>query len=84
MTRDEFERGYCARSGVTVEWFRQHRVALPCACEADGCEGWAAISLDPLLLLHHLCFQLPEREALMGLEMTELRAVTERADVDGK
>jgi hypothetical protein len=41
MTREEFENGYAERSGVTVEWLKEHgREARPCDCGEEGCEGW--------------------------------------------
>lgn len=47
MNASEFERAYADRSGVTVEWLRQHgRVVVPCRCGAPGCEGWASVSQE--------------------------------------
>lgn len=46
MTAEEFERDYCERSGVSVEWLRQHRAVLPCHCGEEGCDGWQMIPLD--------------------------------------
>lgn len=46
MTQDEFERAYADRSGVTVEWLREHRTARPCECHEDTCEGWQMLSLE--------------------------------------
>lgn len=41
MTAEEFAEGYARRSGVTVEWLREHgREVRPCDCGEDGCEGW--------------------------------------------
>lgn len=41
MTKEEFEKGYAERSGVTVEWLEsQGRSADPCDCGEDICEGW--------------------------------------------
>lgn len=41
VTRDEFERAYAERSGVTVQELHDHgRFAEPCDCGADMCEGW--------------------------------------------
>lgn len=42
VRRDEFERAYAARSGVTVDQLHAWgRWAEPCDCGEDGCEGWA-------------------------------------------
>jgi hypothetical protein len=41
MTEEEFADAYAKRSGVTVEWLREHgREARPCDCGEDGCDGW--------------------------------------------
>jgi len=33
MNKEEFEQGYAARSGVTVEWLQEHHLqAYPCDC----------------------------------------------------
>jgi len=41
VTREQFEQAYAARSGVTVDWLKEHgREARPCACNNEGCEGW--------------------------------------------
>lgn len=55
MTRKEFIDAYMARSkipeecrtddGFVRDGFR--RVALPCHCDSEGCEGWAMIRDDP-------------------------------------
>lgn len=45
MTRDEFERAYAERSGVTVEWLHDHdRHAYPCICGGSDCGGWQMLS----------------------------------------
>lgn len=42
MTEAEFEAGYAARSGVSVEWLHKRgRFAEPCDCGEPYCEGWA-------------------------------------------
>ncbi len=38
---EEFAEGYAERSGVTVAWLAEHgRVAMPCCCGGDECQGW--------------------------------------------
>ena len=44
MTAEEFERDYAERSGVTVEWLREHRTVRPCDCDYEKCEGWQMVS----------------------------------------
>lgn len=57
LTRAEFEFMYAARSGVTVaEAFggeHPEYVALHCECDADSCQGWAAVCNTPLSLKAH-------------------------------
>lgn len=53
MTRQEFIDRYCARSGVQWDWLSRHRVALPCACGDDTCEGWVMVRNDTQSILAH-------------------------------
>jgi hypothetical protein len=47
VTREEFERGYAKRSGLTVEELRSHgRVVVRCWCGDRSCDGWASVSAD--------------------------------------
>jgi hypothetical protein len=43
---EQFERDYAERSGVTVEWLREHRVVRPCDCREEGCDGWQSVSRE--------------------------------------
>ena len=48
MTKDEFEKGYAERSGVTVEWLHSMgQWAIPCDCGDEGCHGWQMAHLTP-------------------------------------
>ena len=44
ISRDDFERAYAERSGLTVEQLRTFRTVRPCACDYDKCEGWQSVS----------------------------------------
>lgn len=45
ITRDQFEREYAERSGLTVEKLRElGRVVVACSCGAPECQGWASVS----------------------------------------
>ena len=49
LSAEDFARGYAERSGVTVEWLKEHgREAMPCDCEEDCCESWQMGRPDPL------------------------------------
>lgn len=71
-TRDEFERDYCESQGITLELFRRHHVALPCACEAIDGPHWAAITLMPACLISHLQYRMPDSDGLDLLNAREL------------
>jgi hypothetical protein len=46
--RDRFEQSYATRSGVTVEWLREHgQHVVPCDCDDPGCPGWAMSGTTP-------------------------------------
>lgn len=60
MTRDEFEQGYCERSNISLKEYRRWYVTLPCACDYEGCQGWAAVRNDPYIIEHHKEFNTPE------------------------
>ena len=64
MTQQEFISGYVERSGVSVELLMARRVALPCACGEDGCEGWAMVPNDPDSVETHNALYAPERETI--------------------
>ena len=46
MTKEEFERGYAKRGGISLEQLRAWgRGVVPCACGDPECEGWAMVNL---------------------------------------
>lgn len=48
MTREEFEAEYATRSGVTVEWLREHGQHVEaCECGDAICTGWAMVGNGP-------------------------------------
>jgi hypothetical protein len=60
VTKEEFIREYCDRSGITWEWLSQTTVVLPCTCDSDICQGWAMILNDPDTIRTHLFFYGPD------------------------
>jgi hypothetical protein len=54
MTKDEFIDYYCRNSQWVREQFEKHRVALPCYCGDDSCQGWASVTNDPDLIEEHM------------------------------
>ena len=53
MTKEQFEKSYTKRSGMTKEFYREHFVSLPCKCTSETCMGWAAIHNDKLSIKTH-------------------------------
>ncbi len=44
MTKVEFEKEYSKRSDITLEFYHERFVTLPCNCKADMCNGLACVS----------------------------------------
>ena len=70
MTREEFITAYCDRSKIPMEARRidgfdlgsgYMRIALPCACGEEDCEGWAMI--NPKNAEDHMRFYAPRAKA---------------------
>lgn len=55
MTSDEFERSYCERSGITLEEYHNefNLITLPCNCDHETCDGWAAVDNNQLSIKVH-------------------------------
>lgn len=53
MTKEEFEKVYCERSGIDIEEYQQDNVTLPCDCTHENCNGWAAVSNRRLAIKSH-------------------------------
>lgn len=55
MTDEEFEKRYCENSGITIDEYHGalNLITLPCNCDADNCEGWAAIDNTPQAIKTH-------------------------------
>lgn len=53
MTKEEFEERYCKRSDITLEFYHENFVTLPCDCGISGCKGWACVSNSPLSIKAH-------------------------------
>ena len=53
MTKEEFILNYCRRSDLSAQVFARTLVALPCTCEQEGCNGWAAVAADAQSIAVH-------------------------------
>lgn len=62
MTKEEFMTRYASRSGLAVEecFGPGAQVSLPCACGDSLCEGWAAVSDNPLSIKAHMDLYAPK------------------------
>ena len=58
-TKEEFEGGYCQRSGITIEEYRRNHITMLCSCGEPGCDGWARILNDPDAIEHQRVFCTP-------------------------
>ena len=43
MTKEEFEKGYLERSGLSQKFCNEHFVTMECNCGEEICDGWAQI-----------------------------------------
>jgi len=46
----------------SIDEYRKYRVTLPCACDSELCEEWAAIPNDPISIEDHLKFHTPKKD----------------------
>ena len=53
MNKQEFKEWYCYRSGITEEDFDDDFVVLPCKCDYEGCDGWAAVNNNSISIKVH-------------------------------
>jgi hypothetical protein len=60
MTKEEFIQDYCNRSDLSWEWLSKYKIALPCACGEDECDGWAMVSIDPITIKDHIGLYAPK------------------------
>jgi hypothetical protein len=83
MTRAEYIAAWATRSGLSFEWadlgfvdcgHGRVRVALPCACGDENCEGWAMVPADGVL--DHLEHRAPESLRRAYIEAIEERQPT--------
>lgn len=54
MLKEEFGARYCENSGITKEFYDEWFITLSCACDYDGCEGWAAVRNSDDMIKDHM------------------------------
>lgn len=60
MKKEEFEAGYCERSNITRFYYDKWFITLPCACDYEGCKGWAAVSKKDDFIKDHMELYAPK------------------------
>jgi hypothetical protein len=53
MSKVKFEKEYCNKSGITIEFYHETQVTLPCHCGVESCQGWTAVSNNPVSIKAH-------------------------------
>lgn len=66
ITKEEFENRYIEESEISQEFYNDEFITLPCTCDGEDCEGWAAISNNPLSLKGHNYLYNHEHETFRG------------------
>ena len=51
--KEDFIKSYYKKSNISEKIFNERLVALPCNCNADNCNGWAAIANDKMSIGTH-------------------------------
>lgn len=54
LTKEEFKKEYCAKSGITWDELSKTQIVLPCSCNYEDCKGWAMVSNEPLNIKAHM------------------------------
>ncbi len=55
----EFEKGYIKRGKISRVQYNRWFITMPCVCDAQECEGWAAIEKSPVIVYDHCRFHFP-------------------------
>lgn len=53
MNKEQFEKRYIERSGITQEQYDEFLITMPCSCGVRGCKGWVAVTNTPLGIKAH-------------------------------
>lgn len=54
MTKESFEDKFCKQSEITLNYYKEHFITLPCeGCGYEDCNGWAAVSNNELSIKAH-------------------------------
>jgi hypothetical protein len=55
ISRDEFEKQYCAIEEITLGQYYNERnlITLPCNCKGELCQGWKAVNNTPRDIKKH-------------------------------
>lgn len=53
MSKEEFIKDYCEKSGITEKDLLKRNVILTCNCGDLSCNGFAVVSKDELIIKAH-------------------------------
>lgn len=53
MSKEEFEIQYSNNSDITLREYHELFITLPCHCDCEYCQGWAAVSNNELSVKCH-------------------------------
>jgi len=59
VKKQTFERQYTKRSGITLQQYRKWKATLPCNCDFESCQGWAAVPNNKICIKDHEFFHAP-------------------------
>ena len=66
LTAEQFVKGYCERSGISLSEFYEAMVPMP---EARSPSGWAAVSNNPLCVKAHIELHSPSPSGPVAVVM---------------
>lgn len=77
VNRTEFIKSYAKNSEASDRWAAiglidfggERKIALPCGCGDDSCDGWAMVGIEGIL--HHLFFNAPEGMRVPYIEIVK-------------
>ncbi len=91
MTKEEFERGYARRGGISIDQLRVWgRGAVPCDCGEPECQGWAMVNLanhrDHLRMIEAITAEREKQDILgrLAFLLYQLEQADQKEEFDGE
>jgi len=60
----KFEKDYCEKSEISINYYNEEFVTLPCNCGQKDCNGWACVSNNKRSIENHTRLYAPKGEQL--------------------